>query len=182
MKGSNDMNLWKFIFMMLLPCLAGCGSSLMVKTTPLTDLSSQEKAMVIFMRPTNVAFGIQIFIWDGDRFLGRVEPDSMIQVLLDPGEHIFIGNAANFSIVKANLKAGKRYYLIARPIWPATVILDPRMRPDAELRNWEATLTPTAPEPEAAKAYSAKRIEAIRAALAGVKSGEIEATTMVAAD
>ncbi len=176
------MNLRKFIFMILLLCLAGCGSSLMVKTTPRTELSSQGKAMVVFMRPTNVAFGIQIFIWDGDRFLGRVESGSMIQVELDPGEHLFVGNAANFSIVKANLKAGKRYYLIARPIWPATVILDPSIRTDTELRNWEATLTPTAPEPEAAKAYSAKRIEAIRTALAGVKSGEVEATPMDTAD
>lgn len=75
-------------------------------------------------------------IWDGEKFIGALAGKTYFQYEADPGEHLFVAKGGNWSFVKANLQAGKRYYVFAtlniRPFYQ-NISFDPVKKENKEL-------------------------------------------------
>jgi hypothetical protein len=95
-------------FLMVMGCAGK--SEYMVKATPVTE-PSPEKTLVYFMRPSGMSYAVNFQIWDGDYFVGLSQAKSYFVYECDPGKHLFIGIAENMVALKADLDAGKSYYV-----------------------------------------------------------------------
>ena len=101
----------------------GCASSMMQPATPYAA-PEETQALVTFLRPSYFGGAIQFGIWDSDQFVGILEPGSYLQVLVPPGEHLFLARAENWSYVHADLEPGKQYFILTKVfpgIWKALV-------------------------------------------------------------
>ena len=109
-------------------------------------LEKNNKALVTFlMSSTLTSFGssgqsitpVEFDIWEKDRFIGALSKKTYFQYVTDPGEHLFIARGGNWSFVKANLDAGKRYYIFVN-LYPSFmrrhgVVFQPVKKEDKEL-------------------------------------------------
>jgi hypothetical protein len=95
---------------------------------------SPGKAMVVFLRPSNVSFNADFRAYDGSTLLGVVGARTYLPYEADPGKHVF--GAVSFSVnliddyylLDAELAPDRTYYVLARPIyaWAHTlVVLEP---------------------------------------------------------
>ncbi len=165
--------------------LFGCGSSFMrgVDTKMTPDESS---AVVSFVRPQSFAFGQALSLWEGERFLGMLDAKRMVQVRVDPGEHVFMGRAGNWSYLKANLEAGKHYVVVAR-LFPADdsaylsnigVALVPAASKedysDKEVEGWIDGASATEPIPEKTAEYEAEHKADVQKGIADYQAGTVE--------
>jgi len=96
------------VFLIVLGC---AGKSVyMVPAAPVAG-PAPDKALVYFMRPSGMGFAINFQIWDSDHFVGLNQAKSYFVYECDPGTHLFIGIAENKVALKADLDAGKSYYV-----------------------------------------------------------------------
>lgn len=168
--------------------LSGCASSMMQPVAVQTGPAASQ-AMVTFLRPSYFGGGIQFGIWDSDQFVGILEPGSHIQILVPPGEHVFLARAENWSYVHADLEAGRQYFILAKVfpgIWKARVAYDPILRgdpqTDAEIAGWLSGLKPIGVIAEKVEAYSAPRRDQVRQAVENFRAGKAASERMEAAD
>jgi hypothetical protein len=168
--------------------LSGCASSMMQPATPLPAPEASQ-ALVTFMRPSYFGGAIQFGIWDSDRFAGILEAGSYVQLLVPPGEHIFLARAENWSYVHADLEAGRHYFILAKVfpgVWKARVAFDPILRDDpqtdAEIAKWLTDLKPITVIPGKVEGYSSPRREQVRQAVADFRSGAVESERLEASD
>lgn len=147
------------------------------------------QALVTFLRPSYFGGAIQFGIWDSDRFVGILEAGSYIQVLVPPGEHLFLARAENWSYVHADLEAGRQYFILAKVfpgVWKARVAYDPILRDDpqsdAEIAQWLSDLKPIGVIPEKVEAYSAPRREQVRQAVADFRQDAVASERLEASD
>jgi hypothetical protein len=83
----------------------------LMKSTRETINPDSEEAVITFTRPGSL-FKIAPFgIWDEDGYLGTLKAKTYFQVKVKPGKHFFIGKARDFSVVEADVEAGKQYYI-----------------------------------------------------------------------
>jgi len=160
--------------------LSGCASSMMMKVSPMEG-PDQQHALVTFIRPSSFGGAIQFGIWDSDKFVGILSANSYVQYLAEPGEHLFMARAENWSYVKADLQAGRQYYILGRVfpgVWKARVAFDPVTKndttSDAKLDEWLAKLKPTSVIPEKYDGYTGPRLEQVRAAVDEFNSGNVK--------
>lgn len=68
------------------------------------------KALVYFLRPSQLGFGVHAAVYDGDEFIGFVPFNQKLPYQAEPGEHTFmvVSEAADF--MTADLVAGRTYY------------------------------------------------------------------------
>ncbi len=101
-----------------------------------------DKALVHFLRPGKVGYAIHAAVYDDQEFIGMVPYGQKLPYYADPGEHLFmvVSEAADF--LKADLKAGKTYYIQVVPrmgAWRARFSLAPfgaaRLQ-DPKARSW----------------------------------------------
>lgn len=168
--------------------MTGCASSMMQPVAP-QSAPDESRAMVTFLRPSYFGGAIQFGIWDSDQFVGILEPGSHIQILVPPGEHIFLARAENWSYVHAELEAGRQYFILAKVfpgIWKARVAYDPILRgdpqTDAEIGQWLSDLKPIGAIAEKVEAYSAPRRDQVRQAVENFRAGKAAGERMEAAD
>ena len=168
--------------------LSGCASSMMSQVPP-ADPPDANHAVVTFMRPSNFGGAIQFGIWDGENFVGILSAGSSVQYHAEPGEHLFLGRAENWSYVSANLEGGKNYYILGNVfpgVWKARIAFDPVTKNDgtskAELDKWIKTLTPTAVIPEKRDAYVKKHLPDIKRAIDKFQTDEVKFTVLEADD
>jgi len=92
--------------------VTGCAgrSGYMVTATPAAG-PAPDKALVYFMRPSGMGFAVHFQIWDSDHFVGLSQAKSYSVYECAPGTHLFIGIAENKVALKADLDAGKSYYV-----------------------------------------------------------------------
>jgi hypothetical protein len=96
-----------------LVCLSGC-ASVQMQSTALVKAPKEKTALVNFVRPAVfMGDGISIDIWDGQNFIGALAAGSLIQYEVEPGKHLFLANAENWSYASADLQAGKAYIIKA---------------------------------------------------------------------
>ena len=90
------------------------------------------KSMVVFMRPSTFAFGIQSSVFeinsDYPSLVGILAAKKKVSYQLEPGTHLFmvIGESADF--MSADLEANKTYYALVTPrmgVWKARFSLRP---------------------------------------------------------
>jgi len=172
-------NLVKFILLAIAAfTLSGCASTIMQQVEPVSLEPLSDKALVTFMRPSYFGGAIQFGIWDSENFVGVLSAGSSIQYLADPGEHVFLARAENWSYVKAELEGGKQYYIIGKVfpgIWKARVALDPVNVGDEDAEKvamWLGKLKPTAVMPDKLEAYVTPRTEQVKAAVAEIDNGK----------
>jgi hypothetical protein len=168
--------------------LSGCASSMMQPAAP-QAAPEVSRALVTFLRPSYFGGAIQFGIWDSDQFVGILEPGSYIQVLVPPGEHIFLARAENWSYVHANLEAGRQYFILAKVfpgIWKARVAYDPIRKDDpqtdAEIADWLSSLKPIGVISNKVEAYTAPRLEQVRQAVSDFRNGGVESAALEAGD
>jgi len=121
-----------------------CGSSAMTRVATPTDLAAPAgQATVVFLRPSTFGGSSETPIVTGDgTFLGTLTGRTKLVAWLPAGEHTFIAWAENVDLVKADLTAGKVYYVLVRMrmgVWKARTTLS-RYAPDlaawAKLEAW----------------------------------------------
>jgi hypothetical protein len=109
------------VVVLVVAFIAGCGKTVMVKSSSNLIKPSNKSATIVFMRSSFVsgAIGAEVIEIDGDkmRFVGKLPNGTKIAHETSPGEKVYMiyGTAADFMI--ANVEAGKTYYVIARPNW-----------------------------------------------------------------
>lgn len=129
----------------------GCGTSTARLMKPADGIgASADAALVTFLRPTrgNAAWDpIQrmtdagYLIFDCGTYVGELQPKRYIQYRTTAGEHAFILMDQNIGAIKANLVAGKSYFVNVKqglvPIRPAIEVLKPS---DPRIDEWLGTL------------------------------------------
>ncbi len=136
----------KFLLLAILTFLVGCaGSSSHMRVVPdaeATYAPDAGHALVVLMRPSGMGFAIQSTVFDTTteetKFLGVVSAQKKVAYMSPPGERIFmvVGESADFA--KANLLAGKTYYLLITPrmgFWKARFSLQPVTAADHDSEN-----------------------------------------------
>jgi hypothetical protein len=154
------------VFLMVMGCAGKSGY--MVTATPAAG-PAPGKALVYFMRPSGMGFAVHFQIWDSDHFVGLSQAKSYSVYECAPGTHLFIGIAENKVALKADLDAGKSYYVgtNVRVGWAkARMQLTPVTR-GSELWNQVETYKPSlncisAKEEERAKWEAAKKQEVLK--------------------
>lgn len=151
----------KRLMMLLAPLLAlalamtGCVSTsdYMVRSSTLEPRPETDKALVVFMRPSNYGGAIQASVYEAsqpqERFIGIVSANTKIAYQAEPGKHLFMVIGENADFVNATLDAGKTYYILVSPrmgMWKARFSLLP-IHDDAsakyslrseDFRDWQA--------------------------------------------
>ncbi len=166
------------VLLALVP-LWGCASSMMQTVAPL-PAPEASRALVTFLRPSSFGGAIQFGIWDGDRFVGVLSANSYIQYLTEPGEHLFLARAENWSYLKADLEGGRSYFVLGRVFpgfWKARVAYDPIGREDdtkdEKLAEWLKDLKPTEVIPAKREEYVTPRLEQVREAMQAFRDGQV---------
>ena len=111
MKGYRRIAIVTVMLSVLLMVMGCAGrSGYMVTATPAAG-PAPDKALVYFMRPSGMGFKVHFQIWDSDHFAGLSQAQSYFVYECNPGTHLFIGIAENKVALKADLDAGKTYYV-----------------------------------------------------------------------
>ena len=164
--------LWRVI-LLALALLAGTGcsasSDFMRPAAPGVGAAAPEQAQVVFIRPSGFASAIKTTILGSHgEFLGDSLPESYFAVSMPPGEHVFIAWAENTAALRANLEAGKTYYVEVSPkmgAWSARMHLlaiKPGAPSWAELDRWLASTSRLEPDQGAGQAYLAERQDDVK--------------------
>ncbi len=172
--------------------MTGCMS--MGRSPMMHDLETVAKpkadtAVVHFLRPTKYGYGIKFGIWDSEKFVGILEAVRHIPYETEPGEHIFLAQAENWSVVRATLKPGNNYFILGRVypgFWKARVGCDPVCKEDKisqeQIDDWMTRLIPRGMDPAMSEAYAKPRLKQVRKILKRVESGKIKPKVMTAED
>jgi hypothetical protein len=99
--------------------LTGCAGSsdYMREARPAAPIAAPaDRAVVVFVRPSGLAFGINFSIIDQTgHWMGDAVSKSHFAVALPPGDYTFVAWAENTDLVKASLDAGRIYYVEVSP-------------------------------------------------------------------
>ena len=135
------------VFILFSACKAS--SDYMIKTNKSKNLKlSSHKSRVVFIRPSSFAFAVApAIITDDGKYIGEPIAKSYCFSDLDPGNHTFIVWGEGTHAMKANLRAGRTYYVkvtAGMGAWQARLHLNSikKNSPDWKLKNqWLKDLT-----------------------------------------
>ena len=101
----------------LASALCGCASRYMMPVrNPQPIQPFADNAVVVFVYPEVPTRATQTTILDGQgNFLGTSFPGSHFGVLMPPGEQVFFSWAEDTTPLRANLAAGRVYYVLVAP-------------------------------------------------------------------
>lgn len=109
--------------------------------------ATPNKATIVFMRPSSMAFAIQAPVIDitgaENVLVGIVSSKTKVAYKVDAGEHLFAVGGESADMMKATVEAGKIYYVVVGPrmgMWKARFVLDPirknEVKENAKLAEW----------------------------------------------
>jgi hypothetical protein len=152
--------------------LVGCASSSPYMTRSSADellAASPGAATVVFLRPSSLASAITTTVLDTQgRFLGEVVQKSYFAVKVPAGEHVFLSWAENTAALRANVTAGKTYYVRVAPrlgAWSARMQLLAVKRASEDwpkLRGWLKDLKAFGPNQAEGQRYVDSRKEDVQ--------------------
>lgn len=131
-----------------LAVLSGCAikSDLMAPAESQSVAVEPGKATVVFIRPSTYGGAIQSSVHDttgGDtEFIGIVSARTSVAYQAEPGERYFMVASEAADFLKADLAAGRTYYVLVEPrmgLWKARFSLKPVRRAfieSGEFRQW----------------------------------------------
>jgi hypothetical protein len=114
--------------------MTGCvtTSDYMSRSTVASVEPAADKALVVFMRPSNYGGAIQASVFDAtqpqEEFIGIVSGNTKTAYQATPGKHLFMVIGENADFMNATLDAGKTYYVLVSPrmgVWKARFSLLP---------------------------------------------------------
>jgi hypothetical protein len=113
----------------LLPLLASCsGPDLMVRSDERTDPPGKDEAKVVVFRESYRNRTKPYAFFDEQELLGFAQAGAWFEVLVRPGNHFFFLHGVSVNGVRANLAAGKTYYLRVDSV-PKLLLLQLRLTP-----------------------------------------------------
>lgn len=168
--------------------LSGCASSSVMTRADVMGSPDCNHALVTFLRPSG--YGARQFgVWDGENFVGALSPGSFTQYLAKPGRHIFLAQARNFGYIKANLKSGKKYYILFKKLSggrttgyafaPITKIV---AISQSKIDKWMTSLSPTKVISSKRDAYVKSNLSKIKRAIENFNSQSVTFKTLEAND
>jgi len=166
---------------------AGCSSSVM-QPAEFTLRPDANSAVVNFLRPSILGINFKFGIWDRENFVGLLTARNYVQYRAKPGSHFFMASAENWSGIKADLRAGKNYYILVAPstkawkVWRSVVEMSVLQPDDPNLAEWMQKLKPITPILEKGGGYAAEQIDNVRQARKSFESGVVPYTKMKASD
>ena len=69
-----------------------------------------DSAVITFFRPAGLIKDVPFSIWSESAYLGDLKGDTYFQARVAPGHHTFMAKSERFSILKADVAAGKEYF------------------------------------------------------------------------
>jgi hypothetical protein len=112
--------------------MAGCASVHMSKAERPSQPPGNDKALIVFMRPSMLGGAIQASVFDlqgsEEKFIGIVSAKTKVAYYANPGEHLFMVVGENADFMKANLLPGRTYHALVSPrfgVWKARFSLLP---------------------------------------------------------
>lgn len=76
---------------------------------------SEGKAVVYFVRATQLAFAINFEFFDSSKLIGKFNGQNYMRYECAPGEHLFWARSENRDFITAGLEAGKIYFVEVVP-------------------------------------------------------------------
>ncbi len=119
------------LLVLLMALFFGCAGSSQYMSpagTPPPASPSPGKALVYIMRPSGMGFAINFQIYHGEDLIGLSQAQSFFSYECDPGTHMFLGMAENKHGLKAELEAGKTYFVLTQVkmgAWKARMAMIP---------------------------------------------------------
>jgi hypothetical protein len=156
--------------------LSGCAA---VPTRPakFNAATDPSQATVTFVRESVwMGDGIHLYLWDGETFIGVLSAGTLVQYQVAPGPHVFMANSENWSYVKANLQAGKHYFIKANMfpgVLTARSVLTPVPNTDERIKTWPTKLKVVEIIPEQKGKYVQEQASKVRTALQGFNDGKV---------
>ncbi|HEX2953382.1 MAG TPA: hypothetical protein VHR47_05295, partial [Bacillota bacterium] len=100
-----------------------------------------ENALITFIRPEKFIKDVPFGIWGEDGYLGTLRGNTYFRVSVKPGKHIFVAKSEKYSVVEADVEAGKEYYIQLKAkvgMFLAGVQMMPvnKVTKDIELQGW----------------------------------------------
>ncbi|MBB3167896.1 hypothetical protein [Simiduia aestuariiviva] len=99
---------------LLLLLTLGCSSNAVMKPSKFQAEPSKDKALVNFVRPSVfMGDGVPHEIWDGETYIGTLNPGNLIQIECEPGEHLFLLDPKNapWTNLEMTLMPNQVYYI-----------------------------------------------------------------------
>ena len=155
---------------------SGCASIKMVPKETTREVPA-DAVLVTFVRQSiYMGDGIPVDLWDGEHYIGVLQPGTAVQYAATPGEHLFLAHAENWSYASGSLVAGKRYYVKAN-IYPGfatvRVALGVAYTTDERIDEWHNRYKGMA-APEAARAaFESEGLPQAQAAISTFKDGKV---------
>ncbi len=156
---------------------------LMKETTDKTNPDT-ENANITFIRPQSYAKDMAFGIWNESKFLGNLKGETYFQIKVPAGKHNFFGKSEHFSVLKADVEAGKNYYIqvAANMGWSQAHVKLLPIKSDKEqneIQKWltnskKVTIDETAIDPQVKKRLNLA-LPHIKTALNNVDKGKAEA-------
>ena len=177
--------------------LFSCSAPLMMNTQK-DNAADEQFALVTFLRPGS---GLTSFVsgdqpsemWDGDKLIGVLKGDQSFQYKAEPGKHLFVSRAGNWSFLEAELAAGNHYGVFVKsvPGWKpfggnkTNIILIPVTKDSEWLekcQEWNKKCIAMEPIPENIANYEKKLKKRVQDAMGNYDEGNAEAMFLDPAD
>ena len=139
---------WTSLVLIVMVVFVGCaGKPTHMKVVPNEQASfapTQEEALMVFMRPSGMAFAIQSSVFeiidDKPELVGILAAKKKTAYMLKPGKHLFmvVGESADF--MEANVEAEKVYLSVVAPrmgMWKARFSFDPVHKSEYDAKTEE---------------------------------------------
>lgn len=115
---SNTLRL--LLLTLAVSTFSGCAKPVFTVVKPKVSEAAEGKALVFFMRPRRFEMftggGNQhAVIYDGDKYVGQLPAKYQLAYQAKPGKHNFMVMGGSADFLDANLKAGKKYYIVIEP-------------------------------------------------------------------
>jgi hypothetical protein len=129
--------------------VSGCVTKSGMEKSTETYTAKSGQAMVVFMRPSYLGFGISSSVWEvtpaGNKFIGIVKSGTKVAHYTEPGEHVFMVFSEAADFMKATVSPAKTYYAVIQPrpgMWKARFSFRPVRASEfagAEFKDWDAS-------------------------------------------
>jgi hypothetical protein len=172
-----DLCRQKMLLLLMVPAIlttlvavSGCGPALIMQRAEVAAVPDRNFAVVNFIRPSVWGGATDFSVWDGEELVGSSYASSVTQHKARPGEHLLMVKADNWAGIKANLEAGKNYYVHIGPRYGGPskgtyhfgvklTVLDPN---DPRVNDWMGKLVRVEVDPGKRDAFDAKYIKYIK--------------------
>jgi hypothetical protein len=166
------------------------GIDCMVKNEVLS-VPDADNGVITFIRTGNLFKTTPLSIWSQDGFLGSLIGNTYLQIKVKPGKHYFIGKGSDYSVIEAEVEAGKNYYIELKSLtgWrfaKVQLLSVNKDIADSTLQQWLESSVPICCDNDRAidelEVFNIRTKAVIDGVLKKVETGEIETNKLLLED